>query len=129
MKRKRKERIITYTVLSLLAVGLIWLIVGLAVRDPNAAGETTFSKSTAFPYDDDNVEIEIEGDPNIDGEKDPAPDNNPNKEPDGESDPPGTGDNSTGETQGPGADSEEKNPVISDDDEPDIVIDADEFFG
>ena len=88
MKRKRKERIITYTVLSLLAVGLIWLIVGLAVRDPNAAGETTFSKSTAFPYDDDNVEIEIEGDPNIDGEKDPAPNNNPNKEPNGESNPP-----------------------------------------
>ena len=130
MKRKRKERIITYTVLSLLAVGLIWLIVGLALKGFRAAGETeNFSKSTAFPYDDDNVEIEVEGDPDIDGEKDPAPGNNQNTEPDGESDSPGTGDNATGETQKPGADSEEKNPGILDDDEPDIVIDVDKFFG
>lgn len=130
MKRKKTGKMITYAIILILAVGLIWLIVGLALKGFRAAGETeSFSKSTAFPYDDDNVEIEVEGDPDIDGEKDPAPDNNPNKEPNGESDSPGTGDTPPGETQKPGADSEEKNPGILDDDEPDIVIDADKFFG
>lgn len=132
MKPKQRKKLAVYAVGIVLIIALIWLIVALAMHTPNAADPTgSFSKNTAFPFEDDNLELDVESDPNVDGERDSVSDSTQSTAPDGEKEPNTGGNDPTEDTKQPdtdGTDQEEEDSVISGDDA-DAYIDADTFFG